>query len=76
MLAFLRETSEREALSSTMRDVALAADQVKFAKGEALRGEGERHLGAVRHLVARLEAQLQPRPEPGQGEAASGGKAA
>ena len=59
-----------------MRDVALAADQVKFAKGEAMREEAARHLEAVRHLVARLEAQLQPRPEPGQEPAATGGKAA
>lgn len=76
MLAFLRESSEREPLSGTMRDVALAADQVKFAKGEALREEGERHLGAVRELVARLEAQLQPRPEAGAEMTATGGKAA
>lgn len=76
MLAFLRESSDREPLTPTMRDVAKAADQVKFAKGEALREEGERHLQAVRQLVARLEAQLQPRAEPGKEPAATDGKAA
>ena len=53
-----------------MRDLALAADQVKFARGEALREEGERHLAAVRTLVERLEEELRPKAADASGKAA------
>jgi len=66
MLRHLRESPHGSALVAPMRDLALAADQVKFAKGEALRAEGDRHLAAARALVDRLEALLAPKPEEGK----------
>jgi len=73
MLAFLREAKDGEPLLGVMRDVALAADQVKFAKGDALREEGERHLQSVEKLVTDLEVRLRPVPAaagPTEGKAA------
>jgi hypothetical protein len=66
MLALLRDSPHANDLHATMRDLAPAADQVKFAKGEAMREEGDRHLAAVRELVNRLEARLAPKPEEGK----------
>jgi hypothetical protein len=66
MLAHLRESEHAADLHATMRDLAPAADQVKFAKGEALSEEGDRHLAAVRQLVDRLEERLRPRPDEGK----------
>jgi hypothetical protein len=66
MLAYLRDSAHANDLHATMRDLAPAADQVKFAKGEALREEGDRHLAAVRELVSRLEARLAPKPAEGK----------
>jgi hypothetical protein len=62
MLAYLRDSPHAAELLAPMRDVVLAADQVKFARGEALREEGERHLAAVRTLLERLEERLRPKP--------------
>ena len=55
-----------------VRDLAEAADRIKFAKGQGLSQEAERHLAAVRALVRALEARLRPAPaEPaGEGKAA------
>jgi hypothetical protein len=62
MLVYLRDSLHGGELLGPMRDLATAADQVKFAKGEALRDEGERHLEATRRLVDRLEQRLAPAP--------------
>jgi hypothetical protein len=54
-----------------MRDLAQAADQIKFARGQGLAQAAERHLAAVRALVPALEARLHPAPEtPEEGKAA------
>ncbi len=63
MVAFLREHPLADPFADALRDLATAADQVKFAQGTGLRQEAERHLGAVREVVAALEARLRPRPE-------------
>jgi hypothetical protein len=77
MLAFLRESQAGEGLVGVMRDLALLADQVKFAKGEAQREEGERHRESVLRLVAGLEERLRPSlPEPPGASRAKGEKAA
>lgn len=62
MLSYLRDSPHAPDLLASMRDLATAADQVKFARGQALREEGERHLAAVRALIARLEERLRPQP--------------
>lgn len=71
-LAFLRGHPHGGDLLPVMRDVAEAADRIKFAKGQGLSQEAERHLAAVRALVPALEARLRPAPaEPaGEGKAA------
>jgi hypothetical protein len=71
-LAFLRAHAHGGELLPVMRDVAEAADRIKFAKGQGLSQEAERHLAAVRALVPALEARLRPSPaEPaGEGKAA------
>jgi hypothetical protein len=69
-LAFLRGHPSADDLLPTVRDVAGAADRIKFARGEGLVAEAERHLGAVRRLVATLEERLTPRPPLADGRAA------
>jgi hypothetical protein len=70
-LAFLRGHRHGGDLLPVVRDLAEAADRIKFAKGEGLAQEGERHLGAVRGLVRTLEAKLQPvTTAAGEGKAA------
>jgi hypothetical protein len=71
-LAFLRGHAHGDGLLPVMRDVAEAADRIKFAKGQGLSPEAERHLAAVRAFVPALEARLRPAPaEPaGEGKAA------
>jgi hypothetical protein len=69
-LAFLRGHPSADDLLSTVREVAYAADRIKFARGEGLVTEAERHLAAVRQLVATLEQRLLPRPPLADGEAA------
>ena len=66
MLAYLRDSPHGSELHAAMRDLAPAADEVKFAKGEAISEEGDRHLLAVRQLVERLETRLRPKPEEGR----------
>jgi Domain of unknown function (DUF4381) len=61
-LAFLRKHAHGSELLPVVRDVAEAADRIKFAKGQGLIAEAERHLASVRALVAALEARLAPRP--------------
>jgi hypothetical protein len=71
-LSFLRGHPHGGDLLPVMRDVAEAADRIKFAKGQGLSQEAERHLAAVRALVPALEARLRPAPPHSAGE----GKAA
>jgi hypothetical protein len=63
MVAFLREHPHGEPLASVARDLAGAADQVKFARGDGLAEEARRHLSAVRQLIGALEKALRPAPE-------------
>jgi hypothetical protein len=69
-LAFLRGHPQADGLHTTVRDVAEAADRVKFARAEGLVAEAERHLAAVRGLVSTLEARLAPPPATDEGKAA------
>lgn len=71
-LAFLRHHEHGDGLLTVIRDVAQAADQIKFARGLGLAEAAEGHLAAVRNLIPALEARLRP-VEP---EAAGDGKAA
>jgi hypothetical protein len=60
MLAHCRATPHAVDLSPTLRDLAGAADQVKFARGSVLLDEAERHLTATRDLIKKLESRLRP----------------
>jgi hypothetical protein len=64
MVAFLREGPHEAVLAGPLRDLATAADSVKFARGEGLREEAERHLAGVRFAVGALESRLRPKEEP------------
>jgi hypothetical protein len=70
--AFLRTHTHGGELLPVIRDLAQAADQIKFARGQGLGEAGERHLAAVRALVPALEARLRPAEPEGTEE----GKAA
>jgi len=59
-LAFLRGHPHGGDLLTVVRDLAEAADRVKFAKGRGLMPEAERHLASVQALVPALEAKLRP----------------
>jgi hypothetical protein len=59
-LAFLRGHAHGGEVLPVFRDLAGAADQIKFARGEGLAEAAERHLSAVRGLVSALEARLRP----------------
>jgi len=69
MAAFIRDHAHSQVLLSPVKDLAGAADLVKFARGAALVQETERHLGAVREWIGQLEARLRP-PVSKEGEAA------
>jgi hypothetical protein len=69
-LAFLRAHAHGSELLPVVREVAEAADRVKFAKGHGVVAEAERHLASVRALVPALEARLAPRPAEPEGKAA------
>ena len=67
MLAHLRSGPHGADLAAPMRDLAGAADRIKFALGTGVHDEAERHLAAVRGLVRVLETRLRPaEPEGGQ----------
>jgi hypothetical protein len=70
--AFLRGHRHGGELLPVVRDLAQAADQIKFARGQGLAEAAEGHLAAVRALVPALEARLRPAETEGPGE----GKAA
>jgi hypothetical protein len=59
MIAFLRDAPQHDELVPTMRDLAGAADQIKFARGEGLAQEAERHIAAARALVRSVEVRFQ-----------------
>jgi hypothetical protein len=61
-LAFLRGHPHGGELMPVVRDLAGAADRIKFAKGQGLVPEAERHLASVQALVPALEARLRPAP--------------
>jgi hypothetical protein len=67
-VAFLRDHAHGHGLAGPMRDLAGAADQVKFARGSARREEAERHLGVARQMIDGLEARMQPVPPAAAGE--------
>ena len=69
-LAFLRGHPQADGLHPALRDVAEAADRIKFARGEGLTAEAERHLAAVRALVRTLETRMAPAPDAAEGKAA------
>jgi hypothetical protein len=69
-VAFLRRHRHGGEVVPVVRDLAEAADRIKFARGEGLSGEAERHMAAVRALVPALEARLRPAAEPAEGKAA------
>lgn len=62
-LAFLRGHADGGELLPVVRDLAEAADRVKFARGQGLVPEAERHLASVQALVPALEARLRPAPD-------------
>jgi hypothetical protein len=66
MVAFLRDHPDGRALAPAARDVATAADNVKFARGAAVFDEARRDLAGVRGIIDALEARLQPTPVPGE----------
>jgi hypothetical protein len=59
-VSFLRDHPHGGGLLPAVRELAEAADRVKFAKGEGIGPEAERHLQAVRALVGALETALRP----------------
>jgi hypothetical protein len=69
-LAFLRGHTDGGELLPVVRDLAEAADRIKFARGQGLAQEAERHLAAVRALVPALEARLRLAEAPAEGKAA------
>lgn len=62
-VAFLRDHPAGRDLATTVREVARAADRVKFARGEGVIEEAERHLASVRGMVTALEERLRPAPQ-------------
>jgi hypothetical protein len=68
MVAFLRDHPHGQGLASAMRDIAGAADHVKFARGSAVAEEAERHLAGVRQMIDLLETCLRPTPVDAAGE--------
>jgi hypothetical protein len=65
-LAFLRQHAHGTRVMPSVRDLVGAADQVKFARGDGAREEGERHLKAVGAMVETLETLMVPAPEASQ----------
>jgi hypothetical protein len=63
MAAFLRDHPQGGPFASTVREMAWAADQVKFARGTGMEHEARRHLDAARGLVRGLEQRLRPAGE-------------
>ena len=65
MLAHLRANPKAADMAATLRDLAGAADHIKFARGSGLGDEAERHLAAARALISEVESRMRPAaPEP------------
>ncbi len=71
-VSYLRGHGEGKAVATPMRDLAGAADLVKFAKGVSPVEEADRHLRAARQIVEELEVRLRPAEE--QADATVGGR--
>jgi hypothetical protein len=69
-VAFLRDHPAAREQAPAVRDMALAADRVKFARGAALEEEALRHLAAARGMIAAVEARLRPRVDAAPGKVA------
>jgi hypothetical protein len=68
MVAFLREHPHGRAIATSVRDLATAADHVKFARGDAAREEAQRHLAATQRVIDVIEEGLRPSPSDAPGE--------
>jgi hypothetical protein len=76
--AFLRDHPDGQAVFPALKELAGAADQVKFARAGSQAEEARRHLEGARALVRKLEERLRPPPppparEPGMASRRSGG---
>ncbi len=69
-LAFLRGHAQGGPLLPVVRELAFAADRIKFANAAGLGEEARRHLASVQGLVAALEERLRPATAGAEGEAA------
>jgi hypothetical protein len=67
---FARDHVATRDLLPVIRDLATAADYVKFARGEAEDRAAERHLAAARGLVADVERRMAPPEVPTHRDAA------
>jgi hypothetical protein len=63
MAAFLRDHPRVATFAGVARELAGAADRVKFAGVAGLEDEARRHLAAARGLVRGIEERLRPKPE-------------
>jgi hypothetical protein len=70
-MALLRENAAARELAPSLRDLMLAADHVKFARGHSERPTAERHLAAARAMVTVVEARLRPTLPPAAPEKAA-----
>jgi hypothetical protein len=61
-VSFLKRHPHGEPIFATLRALASAADEVKFARAPSQAAEAERQLGAARQIVERLEQRLRPAP--------------
>lgn len=62
MVAYVREHPAASPHAPALRDLAGAADRIKFARGAGLIEEGERHAAEVEKMVATVEAAFAPPP--------------
>jgi hypothetical protein len=63
MASFLRDHAVAASFATSVRELAGAADRVKFARGAGLEDEARRHLEAARALVRGIEERLRPREQ-------------
>jgi hypothetical protein len=63
MASFLRDHPAASSFATSVRDLAGAADRVKFARGAGLEDEARRHLESARALVRGIEDKLRPKEQ-------------